>query len=65
MTGDLAIHEKLDAMIARNIKQLFVVKGLKSVAGLGPSVAVETKPLMTLAAPARATTMPPQVALKK
>ena len=54
---DLELHEKLDAMIARSIKQLLLVKGLKTVAGLGPSVTAkekrvaETKPPLKLAAP--------------
>jgi hypothetical protein len=68
MMRDLGVHEKLDAMIARNIKQLLLVKGLKTVAGLGPSATArkqqvaETKPSLKLAAP---TAMPPQqVALK-
>jgi hypothetical protein len=68
---DLALHEKLDAMIARNIKQLLLVKWLKTVAGLAPCVAAgkqqvgETKPPLKLAAPARTATPPPHVALKK
>jgi hypothetical protein len=71
MMGDLAVHEKLDAMIARNIKQLLLVKGLKTVAGLGPSATarnqqvVETRPGLRLAAPVTTATPPPQVAQKK
>jgi hypothetical protein len=71
MMRDLAVHEKLDAMIARNIKQLLIVKGLKDVAGLGPSAAVrrqgvvETKPGLKLAAPLPTALPPPKVGLKK
>jgi hypothetical protein len=73
MMGDLTVHEKLDAMIARNIKQLFLVKGLKTVGGLGPSATakkqqvVETRAGLRLATPAPGTseTPPPQVALKR
>jgi hypothetical protein len=71
MMRDLAVHEKLDAMIARNIKQLLLVKGLKNLAGLGPSAAarrqdvVETKPGLKLAAPMPTALPPPKVGLKK
>jgi hypothetical protein len=68
---DLELHEKLDAMIARSIKQLLVVKGLKTVNGLGPSVTArekrvaEMKPPLKLAAPAPTAMRPAPVALKK
>jgi hypothetical protein len=68
---DLDLYEKLDAMIARSIKQLLLVKGLKTVAGLGPSATAtekrvaETKPPLKLASPAPTARPPAPVALKK
>jgi hypothetical protein len=73
MMRDLAVHEKVDAMIARTIKQLLFLKGLKTVAGLGPPATSikpqvnETKPPLRLAAPEPVTTAmpPPRTAAKK
>jgi hypothetical protein len=53
LTKELDVHERLDGMIARAIKQLVVTKGMKEVAGLGPSTQMLRlpKPAMSGAVP--------------